>query len=69
MVAGLVEQHRVGPHQEDLGERDAHLPAARELADVALHHLLAEPQAAEHLAGAAVERIAVELVEALCTSP
>ena len=64
MVAGLVEQHRVGPHQQDLGQRDAHLPAARQLADVALHHLLAEAQTAEDLARAAVERIAVELVEA-----
>ena len=64
MVARLVEQHRVGPHQQDLGQRDAHLPAARQLADVAVHHLLAEAQTAEHLARAAVQRIAVELVEA-----
>ena len=30
MVGRLVEQHHVGPHQEDAGQRDAHLPAAGE---------------------------------------
>src|ERR1039458_2660103 len=28
MVARLVQQHRVGAHQEDAGQRHAHLPAA-----------------------------------------
>ena len=65
MVRRLVEQHRVRAHQEDLGQRDAHLPAARQLADVARHRLLAEAKPVEHLAGAAVECVAVELVE-LC---
>ena len=64
MVARLVEQHGVGTHQQDAGQRHAHLPAAGERADVAVHHLLAEAEAGEHLARAAVERIAVELLEA-----
>ncbi len=64
VVARLVEQHHVGPHQEDPGQRDAHLPAAGELADVAIHHFGAEAEAGQHLAGAAVEGVAVELLEA-----
>ena len=40
VVARLVEQHGVGAHEENAGERHAHLPAARQGADVAVHHLL-----------------------------
>ena len=64
MVARLVEQHGVGAHQQDAGQRHAHLPAARQRADVAVHHLLAEAQAGQHLARAALQRIAVEFLEA-----
>ena len=60
----LVEQHGVGPHQQDARQRNAHLPAARQRADVAVHHLLAEAEAGEHLAGAAFQRVAAELLEA-----
>ena len=63
MVARLVQQHHVGPHQEDARQRHAHLPAARERADVAVHHLLAEAEARQRLARPAVERIAVEFLE------
>ena len=63
MVARLVEQHGVGPHQQDAGQRHAHLPAARKRADIAVHHLLAEAQAGEHFARAAFERVAVEFLE------
>ena len=42
MVRRFVEQHGVGAHEENAGERDAHLPAARERADIAVHHFLAE---------------------------
>src|SRR4051794_31488274 len=63
MVARLVEQHDVGAHQENTRQRHAHLPAARELADVAVHHLLAEAEAGQRLARTAVERVAVELLE------
>ena len=64
MVARLVEQHGVGAHEQDAGERHAHLPAARQRADVAVHHLLAEAQAREDFARAALERVAVQLLEA-----
>ena len=64
MVARLVEQHHVGAHQEDAGQRDAHLPAARQRADIPVHHLLAEPQPRQNLARPALEGIAVELLEA-----
>ena len=63
VVARLVEQQRVGAHQQDLRERDAHLPAARQCADIAVHHLLAEAEAVEHFAGAGVEAVAVEFLE------
>ena len=64
MVRRLVEQHGVRRHQQDAGQRDAHLPAAGEGADIALHHRRTEAEAGQHLAGAAVERIAVEGLEA-----
>ena len=64
MVARLVEQHDVGAHQKNARQRHAHLPAAGELADVAVHHLLAEAEAGQRLARAAVQRVAVELLEA-----
>src|SRR5208337_1075194 len=63
MVAWLVEQHCVRPHQEDPRQSDAHLPAARKLANIAVHHFLAEAQAPEHFARAAFERVAVEFLE------
>ena len=63
MVARLVEQHDVGTHQQNARQRHAHLPAAGELADVAVHHLLAEAEAGQRLARPAVERVAVELFE------
>ena len=65
MVARLVQQHHVGPHQQNARQRHAHLPAAGERADVAVHHLLAEAEARQRLARAAVERIAVEFLEAV----
>ncbi len=63
MVARLVQQHHVGPHQENARQRHPHLPAARQLADVAFHHLLAEAEARQRLARPAVEPIAVEFLE------
>jgi hypothetical protein len=60
----FVEQHAVGPHQQDAGERHAHLPAAGQKTDVAVHAFLAEAEACEHLPRARLERIAVELAEA-----
>ena len=45
VVAGLVQQHAVGPHQEDSGQGHAHLPAAGQEAHIAVHALLAEAEA------------------------
>ncbi|OIQ72209.1 hypothetical protein GALL_461690 [mine drainage metagenome] len=64
VVARLVQKHGVGAHQENARQRHAHLPAARQRADVAVHHLLAEAQARKHLARPALQRIAVEFLEA-----
>ena len=64
MVARLVEQHGVGAHQQDAGERDAHLPAARQRAHVAVHHLLAEAEARQDLARPALQRVAAQFLEA-----
>ena len=64
MVARLVEQHAVRAHEQDAGEGHAHLPAARKRAHVAVHHLFGEAQARQHLAGAAFQRIAAQLLEA-----
>ena len=63
MVARLVEQHCVGPHQQDPRQGNAHLPAAGKLADIAVHHFLAKAQAVEYFARAAFERVAVEFLE------
>ncbi len=64
MVARLVEQHDVGPHEEDAGQRHAHLPAPRQGAHVAIHHLLAEAQARQDLARPTLQRVPVQLLEA-----
>jgi hypothetical protein len=64
VVRRLVEQERVWAHQEDLREGDAHLPAARELADVVVYLLGVEAEAREDLPRARLERVAAELVEA-----
>ena len=64
MVARLVQQHGVGAHQQDAGQRHAHLPAARQRAHVAVHHLLAEAQAGEHFARPTLQGVAIEFLEA-----
>ncbi len=64
VVRRLVEEHRVGLHQEDARERHAHLPPAGEGADVAVHDLVREAEAREDLSSARLERVATELLEA-----
>ena len=64
VVARLVEQHGVGAHEQDAGERHAHLPTAGQGADVPVHHFLAEAQPRQHLARFAFEGIAAQLLEA-----
>ncbi len=61
MVGGFVEQHHVRPHQKDAGKRDAHLPAAGKLGNIAVHHLLAEAQPVQHLTRTAFQRVTIKL--------
>jgi len=63
MVGGLVEQEAVGFLKEDLRERDAHLPAAGERADVLIHHALLEPETGEDLARVGFESVATQELE------
>ena len=63
MVRRLVEQQQVRLLQQQLGQRDAHLPAAGELFGVALPVFLAEAQPAQHRAHLRVERVAVVRAE------
>ncbi len=59
VVGGLVEQQQAGLLQQQLGQRDAHLPAAGELLCLPRPVMLAEAQAAQHRAHLRVECIAV----------
>jgi hypothetical protein len=65
VVGGLIEQEQVGLGQQELGESDAHLPAAAELIGLAAPILFGEAEAGEHSADLGVERVAVEGVKAL----
>ena len=63
VVGGLVQKQEAGFLQEQLGERDAHLPAAGELFGLALPVFLGEAEAAEDGADLGVERVDVVDVE------
>ena len=64
VVGRLVEQQQVRLAQEQLGQRDAHLPAARELVGGARHVRLVEAQAEEHAVRLAFNVVAVAGLEA-----
>ena len=59
MVGGLVQQQQVGLFEQQLGQRDAHLPAARELLGAPLPIALRETQAGEHAAHLRFDGVAV----------
>ena len=65
MVGRLVEQQQAGPAEQQLGQRDAHLPAARERLGRLGEVVLAEAQAAQHGRDAQVDAVAVVAPEAL----
>ena len=65
MVSGLVQQQQVGMAQEELGKRDTHLPAARELGARALKVGDLKAQAGQDLAGVALELIAAQMLKAV----
>ena len=65
VVGGLVQKQQVGMAQEELGERDAHLPAARELGARALKVGDLKAQAGQDLAGVALELVAAQVLKAV----
>ena len=62
MIGRLVHQQDVGLAEQHARHRDAHLPAARQLADVAVDPLVLEAEAVQNLARAALERVAAEML-------
>lgn len=65
VVSGLVQKQQVGMAQEELGERDAHLPAARELGARALKVGDLKAQAGQDFAGVALELVAAQVLKAV----
>ena len=62
MVGGFVHQQDVGPAEQHARQRDAHLPAARERADVAIDLVVLEAEAVQHFARLRFERVAAEML-------
>ena len=62
VVGRLVHQQDVGPAEQHARHRDAHLPAARQRADVAVDPLVVEAEAVQHLARLRLERVAAEML-------
>ena len=60
MVGGLVEQQHLGIADEQLRQRDAHLPAAGELGGGAGHVPLGEPEAEQHASHLRLQGVAAE---------
>ena len=65
VVGGLVQQQQIGVAQEELGKRDAHLPAARELGARALKVGDLKAQAGQDLAGVALKLVAAQVLKAV----
>ncbi len=63
VVGGLVQQQQVWPAQQQLRQRDAHLPAARERLGGAIGVGGAEPQPAQHRGDAQIHAVAVAEAE------
>ena len=62
VVGGLVHQQHVGPAEQHARHADAHLPPARQRADVAVDPLVVEAEAVQHFARLRLERVASEVV-------
>ena len=62
VVRRLVHQQDVGFAEQHAGHGDAHLPAARQRAHVAVDAIVVEPEPVQHLAGLRLERVAAEVV-------
>ncbi len=63
MVARFIQQHDIGPHEQDARQGHAHFPPARKPPHVAIHHLLAEAKAVQHLARPAVQCVTAQFLE------
>ena len=59
MVRGLVQEQEAGTTEQQLGQRDAHLPATRERLGRPVEVLAREPQAREHRRHTKIEGVAV----------
>ncbi len=62
MVRRLVHQQRLGPAEQHTRHGDAHLPAARELADIAIDPVVLEPEPVQHLAGLCLQRVPAKML-------
>ena len=65
VVGGLVQQQQVGMAQEELCQRNTHLPAARELGTRALKVGDLKAQTGQDLAGVALELVAAQVLKAV----
>ena len=63
VIGRLVEQQHVGLFEQQLRQRDAHLPAARKLLGAAGPIFLAKPEPVEHRAHLRLDRVAVAIAE------
>ena len=62
MVRRLVHQQRLGPAEQHTRHGDAHLPAARELADIAIDPVVLEPEPVQHLAGLCLQGVPAKML-------
>ena len=62
VIGRLVHQQHVGPAQQHARQRHAHLPAARERADVAIDLVVLKAEAMQHLARLGFQRVAVQML-------
>ena len=65
VVGGLVEQQDIGALEQQAREHAAHLPAARQLADIAFLVAAREAQTGEDREGLVLAEVALEVIDAL----
>ena len=65
VVGGLVEQEQVGVAQQELRERDAHLPASREVDGALVEVVHGKAEAGQDRAGPALELVSPQALEAV----
>ncbi len=62
VVGGLVHQQNIGTAEQDARQRDAHLPAAGERADIAIDLVVLEAEPVQHFARLRLQRVAAEML-------